>query len=472
MGSASAHYNEIRSQLPCQCGKPNDVAIGALGGQKPDFIMTCTNAGFASSSSSLSSSGSSYEVFLSFHGKDTRTSFTDLLYIALVNAGIHTFRDNDELTMGKKIESELMAAIEQSRISIIIFSENYDSSKWCLKELTKIFECKNTKGQLVLPIFYNIEPTAVRNQIGSYAEAFKRHQTCFDETTVQKWKEALREVGSLKGWDSTNTVDGYEGKLIILVVATVWSTLNDKTSSIFSENLVGIESHMENMLSLLNIESDGRKIVGINGLGGIGKTTIAKALYDRIFLHFQGWSFIKNVRETAQRHNGLTSLQNQLCCDILKWKRQNNEEVDHQQLDWMKKKIQNNKVLIVLDDVDQNIQVDTLLGDRRWLGSGSRIIITTRDKAILITQEVDGIYEPKEMDSYQSLKLFSLHAFRKVQPPKEYLELSKAMVEIVGGLPLALQVVGSSLFCLGKSVWEGTLEKLQDIPNKEVSDNN
>ncbi|XP_042491008.1 TMV resistance protein N-like [Macadamia integrifolia] len=150
------------------------------------------NAGSASSSSK-------FEVFLSFRGKDTRTNFTDHLYHALLDAGIHTFRDNEELLMGKKLVPELIDAIEQSRISIPIFSENYASSKWCLNELTKIFECKNTTGQVVLPIFYIIEPSAVRNQTGSYSEAFERHQTCYDYTTVQKWKEALREVGSLKG---------------------------------------------------------------------------------------------------------------------------------------------------------------------------------------------------------------------------------------------------------------------------------
>ncbi|XP_042491007.1 TMV resistance protein N-like [Macadamia integrifolia] len=163
------------------------------------------NAGFASSSSS---SSSSYEVFLSFRGEDTRTNFTDHLYHALDDSGINTFRDNEELPMGKKIGPELITAIEQSRISIPIFSENYASSKWCLIEITKIFECKNTMDQVVLPIFYNIEPSAVRNQTGSYAKAFEKHQRCFDHNTVKKWKEALREVGSLKGWDSKSTANG------------------------------------------------------------------------------------------------------------------------------------------------------------------------------------------------------------------------------------------------------------------------
>ncbi|XP_042485026.1 disease resistance protein RUN1-like [Macadamia integrifolia] len=421
------------------------------------------NSGFASSSSS---SSSSYEVFLSFRGEDTRTNFTDHLYHALDDAGINTFRDNEELPTGKKIGPELITAIEQSRIAIPILSENYASSKWCLNEITKIFECKNTMDQVVLPIFYKIEPSAVRNQTGSYAKAFKKHQTCFDHKTVKKWKEALREVGSLKGWDSKNAANGYEAKLIKLVVATVWSTLN-KTPSIVSDNLVGIQYHIENMLGLLNIESDDRKIVGINGFGGIGKTTIAKAVYNTIFLHFQGYSFIANVRETAQQHNGLICLQNQLCLDILKQENPYITKVDDG-LNVIKQRFRKKKVLIVLDDVDQEIQVNALIGDLEWFGFGTRIIVTSRNKAILIAQKADGIYQPKEMDLHQSLQLFSYHAFRRDQPPEEYLELSKAMVKTTGGLPLALQVVGSSLFCMGKSTWQGTLEKLQGVPNNEV----
>ncbi|XP_042518477.1 disease resistance protein L6-like [Macadamia integrifolia] len=156
----------------------------------------------APEASSSSSSSSRYEVFLSFHGKDVRTNFADHLYNALVYAGILTFRDSEELHKGNKIGPELLVAIQQSRISIPIFSENYASSKWCLNELSKIFECKRTMDQIVLPIFYKVEPRDVRNQTGSYATAFEEHQMHFNETTVQMWKDALREVGELGGWDS------------------------------------------------------------------------------------------------------------------------------------------------------------------------------------------------------------------------------------------------------------------------------
>ena len=104
-----------------------------------------------------------YEVFLSFRGEDTRYNFTDHLYAALKQKGIITFRDEEGLERGKTI-FELFKAIEELQFVIIILSKNYASSKWCLDELTKIIKCRKKIGLIVLPIFYDVDPTDVRNQ--------------------------------------------------------------------------------------------------------------------------------------------------------------------------------------------------------------------------------------------------------------------------------------------------------------------
>lgn len=149
-------------------------------------------------------------MFLSFRGKDTRKNFTDHLYIALTDAGINTFRDDNELPRGEDLSSELLKAIQGSRISVVVFSRNYAASSWCLEELVKIVECRRTARQLVLPIFYDVDPSDVRNQSGSFGDAFAAHKERYllDKDKMLRWKRALIEAANLSGWDLRNTAYG------------------------------------------------------------------------------------------------------------------------------------------------------------------------------------------------------------------------------------------------------------------------
>ena len=153
-------------------------------------------------SSSTSSISPNYDVFLSFRGEDTRKNFTDYLYTTLVRHGIQTFRDDEELEKGGVIASDLLRAIEESRIFIIIFSKNYADSRWCLNELVKITECARQKGSMVLPIFYHVDPSDIRKQSGIFGDAFTHHERDADEEkkeTIQKWRTALTEAANLSG---------------------------------------------------------------------------------------------------------------------------------------------------------------------------------------------------------------------------------------------------------------------------------
>ena len=164
--------------------------------------MSTQKACTSSSSSSSSNPLRKYDVFLSFHGKDTRKNFTDHLYTTLKQKGINTYRDDENLEKTKPIASGLMKAIEESKYAIIVLSENYALSKWCLNELVKILECMKDKELKVLPIFYHVNPSDVGNQRETFGKAFLKHEEDGEVSIkqMQKWRTALKEVSKISGW--------------------------------------------------------------------------------------------------------------------------------------------------------------------------------------------------------------------------------------------------------------------------------
>ncbi|XP_059454759.1 TMV resistance protein N-like [Corylus avellana] len=217
-------------------------------------------------SSSSSTRWWTYDVFLSFRGEDTRDNFTAHLYHALRMKGINAFIDDDELKRGEEISQALLKAIEVSRISIVVFSQTYASSKWCLDELMKIVE---TVGQTVLPVFYKVDPSDVRHQKNSYGEALAKHKERFnDDEKVEKWKSTLTQVANLSGWHSKNYRN--EAEFIDEIIQNV-SRIVNHTYLHVANHPIGIESRVQKINSLLSIGMvNNTRMVGILGAGGIG----------------------------------------------------------------------------------------------------------------------------------------------------------------------------------------------------------
>jgi hypothetical protein len=142
-----------------------------------------------------------YDVFLSFRGEDTRFDFTSHLYAALKRKQILTFIDY-QLVRGDEISASLLRTIEEAKLSVIVFSENYASSKWCLEELAKIFERRKNNGQIVIPVFYQVDPSHVRNRTGSFGDAFARliKKKALTMDKEQNFRDALTDVANLSGW--------------------------------------------------------------------------------------------------------------------------------------------------------------------------------------------------------------------------------------------------------------------------------
>ena len=234
-----------------------------------------------------------------------------------------------------------------------------------------------------------------------------------------------------------------------------------------TKDLVGIESRVKELKSCLAIGVDDVRIIGVWGMGGIGKTTLARIVFRMVSKKFEGCCFLPNVRKVYKK-DGLITLQQQLIRTIL------NESMSIKDVDEgvvrIKKILRHKRILIVLDDVNLLDQLKNLAGKHDWFGSGSRVIITTRDKHLLNILEVDEIYDVEGLNVDEALHLLSLKAFKKDNPPNEFLELSKDVVHYAKGLPLAIEILGSFLFNRSIDEWKIAFDRLKEFSERKILD--
>ncbi|KAL4188827.1 hypothetical protein AMTRI_Chr08g162430 [Amborella trichopoda] len=369
-------------------------------------------------------------VFLNFCDEDTGKSFTSHLNKALANSSISTF-----FFSPTQPPSDIQGSMEECKAFIIIVSPNYAFSFFCLDQFSYILSVQWRRP--ILPVFYNVEPLhdhKTKNQ--------------FDEETIQRWRDDLKQVAHLSGFDMKNY--GYNQLY-----------MEYKTPIHVAKHPIGLDSRIDDVMTLLDVSADGARMIGIHGMGGIGKSTLAKAVFNNIRFNFDPSCFLSNVREKSQTNAGLVSLQKQLLKELFC-------------INLIKRKIGSKDVPVVIDDVDHYRQLAKLAGNIDWYCKQSRIIITTRDEHVLnVCNRVQHhhIYKTKALDDAQSLERFSWWAFGRDQPMQEYAQLSKDVVSTAGGLPLALEILGNYI-CDKTTIeeWEVAVAKFKIIPENDNMD--
>ncbi|CAM6036319.1 unnamed protein product [Sphagnum compactum] len=408
-----------------------------------------------------------YDVFLNHRGPDVKDTFVAHLNDALCAAGFHPFLDAKSLIKGKHPYNSINEALSGVGVHVAIFSKGYAESKYCLDELHDMLE----SGKLILPVFYGVEVEHLcRPYDGPFAAGLRKHKKRGRHQDVERWETALAKVADLQGFRLAE-FNGDEAQLKRRIVLAVQRALPARRLQQVAPHRVGLEESLKVVIKKLNLTGDSVRIIGVFGMGGIGKTTLVREVYNHFAMEkrFEEQSFLKDVRSITDP----LDLQKQLVYDLLQEDLQSSEKFSYRFDRFMGR-----KVLIVVDDIDHRSQFDVLIPHIDKLARGSRILVTSRDQNVLTNiMRGDGhltaMHEVELMSPHDSYRLFNWHAFYNEKASDGFQDLARKVADACCRLPLALEVIGAFLFDKkrpeDRDCWHQATETLRangDILNK------
>ncbi|CAH2046341.1 unnamed protein product [Thlaspi arvense] len=412
-----------------------------------------------------------HQVFINFQGEDVRFGFVSPLVSALLDKGIKAFIDKDERRGEEEDIGKLFKKIKDSKIALVVFSSSYSESTWCLDELVKIKECMDEGKLKVIPIFHKVEPSEVQQLNGDFGCKLWNLWRLHHDHRIIKWMEALESVASIKGINSQEHIS--ESELITVTVKEALETISiwegeitelptekeEKHETYLDQHhLFGMEQRMEHLEKKLEFDCNETRIIGVVGMPGIGKTTLAMMLYEKWNCKFIRCLPLLGIRKKSEDH-GTVWLRKTLLEVLLEGKFPVISDKTTQES--VKDKLLQAKVFVVLDDVTDKKQLEFLLGDLGWIKKGSKIVITTCDKSLIEGLAHDAYVVPV-LNDREAFQLFNYQAFddQICSPTDTFLTLSRRFLDYARGLPLALILLGKELRGKDKAHWEHKLVTL------------
>ncbi|KAH9303604.1 hypothetical protein KI387_008008, partial [Taxus chinensis] len=394
----------------------------------------------------LDSIGEDYHVFINHRGPDVKKTLASLIYHALTRSGLRVFLDKKELRAGDSVSPAILSAIHSASVHIAIFSKRYAESAWCLNELIQMLQSQRSHQAKVIPVFCDVQPSDLRYiDKGIYAQAFCKHikDGRVEIGLVERWRDSLKDASHISGLEINMDQDDL-GEFVNEIVEIVLKEIRMEQLDV-AMHPVGLDQaakdfHNEIFNQNELSESSSTMVVGIVGLGGSGKSTLVKHFYNSKLSEFRRSSFLADVGK-----KDLTSLQKTLLTDLLGCSKLNIENTSKGRRLLRDRLRGFPRVLIVFDGIDDTEQLENLLLVKDVLTNGSLILVTSRDRNLLVRSQINILYDVKLLSVKDAQQLFCQHAFHQPIPLRDFEYLVAELVDICGGFPLALKILAGQL---------------------------